>query len=254
MKTWNCRATPAATIPSIIGSMLRMTRSVSSLRTHHRIAVFAVIGSSPVTRAETGVTAATGLAERMMNRPKVAFQKPITDHGSVTANSSTRMRSTTPKPPAESANDRSQISPTIEARTTRVKNTRRAVRGSEGRVAAMLRVRSDIGCFSSRAGYSGRRVQGPIGMTASAQALWYVAPGKAEIRAEPVAPPAEGEVRVRAVASALSRGTERLIFSGGVPESEYERMRAPFMDGALSFSREIWLRDGGPRRGRPGRT
>ena len=61
------------------------------------------------------------------------------------------------------------------------------------------------------------------------------APGKAEIRAEPVAPPAEGEVRVRAVASALSRGTERLIFSGGVPESEYERMRAPFMGGAFPF-------------------
>ena len=72
-------------------------------------------------------------------------------------------------------------------------------------------------------------------MTATAQALWYVAPGKAEIRAEPVALPAEGEVRVRAVASALSRGTERLIFAGGVPESEYERMRAPFMSGTFPF-------------------
>ena len=72
-------------------------------------------------------------------------------------------------------------------------------------------------------------------MTATAQALWYTAPGKAEIRAEPVAPAADGEVRLRAVASALSRGTERLIFSGGVPESEYERMRAPFMDGRFPF-------------------
>ena len=68
--------------------------------THHRIAVLAVIGSSPRTRAETGVTAATGSAERMMKSPKVAFQKPITDHGRVTANSSTRMKSTTLKPPA----------------------------------------------------------------------------------------------------------------------------------------------------------
>jgi NADPH:quinone reductase-like Zn-dependent oxidoreductase len=68
-----------------------------------------------------------------------------------------------------------------------------------------------------------------------AQALWYVGPGKAEARAEPVAAPADGEVRVRAVASALSRGTERLIFSGRVPESEYERMRAPFMSGAFPF-------------------
>ena len=68
-----------------------------------------------------------------------------------------------------------------------------------------------------------------------AQALWYVGPGKAEIRAEPVAAPAAGEVRLRAVASALSRGTERLVFAGRVPESEYERMRAPFMSGAFPF-------------------
>ena len=68
-----------------------------------------------------------------------------------------------------------------------------------------------------------------------AEALWYVGPGKAEIRAEPVPELADGQVRVRAVASALSRGTERLIFSGRVPESEYERMRAPFMSGAFPF-------------------
>jgi NADPH:quinone reductase-like Zn-dependent oxidoreductase len=42
-------------------------------------------------------------------------------------------------------------------------------------------------------------------------------------------------VRVRGTLSALSRGTERLIFSGGVPESEYERMRAPLMDGTFPF-------------------
>jgi threonine dehydrogenase-like Zn-dependent dehydrogenase len=71
--------------------------------------------------------------------------------------------------------------------------------------------------------------------SSSGRALWYVGPGRAEIRAEPVAPPAAGEVRLRAVASALSRGTERLIFSGRVPESEYERMRAPFMSGAFPF-------------------
>jgi threonine dehydrogenase-like Zn-dependent dehydrogenase len=73
------------------------------------------------------------------------------------------------------------------------------------------------------------------GSSETAQALWYVGPGKAEIRAEMVPPPAAGEVRVRAVASALSRGTERLIFSGLVPESEYQRMRAPFMGGAFPY-------------------
>jgi threonine dehydrogenase-like Zn-dependent dehydrogenase len=68
-----------------------------------------------------------------------------------------------------------------------------------------------------------------------AQALWYVGPGKTEIRVEPLAAPGVGEVRVRAVLSALSRGTERLIFAGGVPESEYDRMRAPFMGGSFPF-------------------
>ena len=73
------------------------------------------------------------------------------------------------------------------------------------------------------------------GGSEQAQALWYVAPGKAEIRAEPVAPLAAGQARVRAVTSALSRGTERLVFSGRVPESEFERMRAPFMSGTFPF-------------------
>jgi threonine dehydrogenase-like Zn-dependent dehydrogenase len=40
---------------------------------------------------------------------------------------------------------------------------------------------------------------------------------------------------VRAMFGALSRGTEALISAGRVPESEFERMRAPFMDGAFPF-------------------
>ena len=73
------------------------------------------------------------------------------------------------------------------------------------------------------------------GGSENSEALWYVGPGRAEIRAEPVAAPGDGEVRVRAMFSALSRGTERLVFAGGVPESEYERMRAPLMDGSFPF-------------------
>ena len=41
-------------------------------------------------RAAAGVTAATGSrAKRMITSPMVAFQKPMTDQGSVTANSAT---------------------------------------------------------------------------------------------------------------------------------------------------------------------
>jgi hypothetical protein len=65
--------------------------------------------------------------------------------------------------------------------------------------------------------------------------LWYVGPGLAEIGEESLADVAAGEVRVRALHGALSRGTERLVFGGRVPPSEFDRMRAPFMGGAFPF-------------------
>lgn len=68
-----------------------------------------------------------------------------------------------------------------------------------------------------------------------AQALWYVGPGQAEIRPERLPPLADGLMRVRSRYSAISRGTEALIAAGGVPESEYQRMRAPFMGGTFPF-------------------
>lgn len=66
-------------------------------------------------------------------------------------------------------------------------------------------------------------------------ALWYVGPGRAELRAEEIAAPNPDEVRVRARFGAISRGTERLVQAGRVPASEYDRMRAPFMGGAFPF-------------------
>src|ERR687890_1496541 len=49
-----------------------------------------------------------------------------------------------------------------------------------------------------------------------ARALWFSAPRTAEFRPERVQPPGPGEVRVRAVASALSQGTEMLVYRGEV--------------------------------------
>ena len=40
---------------------------------------------------------------------------------------------------------------------------------------------------------------------------------------------------MRALHGAISRGTEALIAAGRVPDSEFERMRAPFMAGAFPF-------------------
>lgn len=63
------------------------------------------------------------------------------------------------------------------------------------------------------------------------RALWIERPGLASLRTQPLRAPGPGEVLVRALASGVSRGTESLVFHGEVPESEYERMRAPFQEG-----------------------
>ena len=68
-----------------------------------------------------------------------------------------------------------------------------------------------------------------------AHALWYIAPGQAEIRQEALVTVGQGEARVRALFGALSRGTEALVFAGRVPESEHQRMRAPLMGGNFPF-------------------
>ncbi|MGC4109473.1 MAG: zinc-binding alcohol dehydrogenase [Nocardioides sp.] len=43
--------------------------------------------------------------------------------------------------------------------------------------------------------------------------------------------PGAGEVLVETLVSGVSRGTETLVFRGGVPESQYAQMRAPFQEG-----------------------
>jgi threonine dehydrogenase-like Zn-dependent dehydrogenase len=66
-----------------------------------------------------------------------------------------------------------------------------------------------------------------------ARAFWVAAPGRGELREETLHPPEPGEALVRALASGISRGTETLVFRGGVPPSQHEAMRAPFQDGAF---------------------
>ena len=68
-----------------------------------------------------------------------------------------------------------------------------------------------------------------------ARALWHVAPGRAELREEVLRPPGPGEVLVRTLYSGLSRGTERLVHHGRVPESQWQAMRGPGQAGDFSF-------------------
>ncbi len=77
-----------------------------------------------------------------------------------------------------------------------------------------------------------RRSEGQIVV---ARALWYVKPGAAELRTERLAALAPGQARIAAEYSAISRGTERLVALGEVPQSEWSRMRAPLQAGEFSF-------------------
>jgi 2-desacetyl-2-hydroxyethyl bacteriochlorophyllide A dehydrogenase len=69
----------------------------------------------------------------------------------------------------------------------------------------------------------------------TAQALFYTAPGAAELREVALPPLAPDMVEVRTLFSGLSRGTERLVSAGAVPETEYTRMRAPHQEGEFPF-------------------
>ncbi len=64
-----------------------------------------------------------------------------------------------------------------------------------------------------------------------ARAFWLAAPGRGEIREAGLPEPGPGDVVVRTVRSAISRGTETIVFRGAVPPAEHERMRAPFQEG-----------------------
>jgi threonine dehydrogenase-like Zn-dependent dehydrogenase len=64
-----------------------------------------------------------------------------------------------------------------------------------------------------------------------AQAFWVTGPGRGEIRTVPLPEPAADEVLVQTRWSAVSRGTELLVFAGRVPPDQWQAMRAPFQDG-----------------------
>lgn len=68
----------------------------------------------------------------------------------------------------------------------------------------------------------------------AARALWHVGPRQSEIR-DCAVRPGPGLVGVRTLWSGISRGTERLVFEGRVPDSERRRMRAPMQEGEFPF-------------------
>jgi NADPH:quinone reductase-like Zn-dependent oxidoreductase len=68
-------------------------------------------------------------------------------------------------------------------------------------------------------------------MNLVARAFWLSRPGQGELRDVDLAEPEAGEVLVRSLFSGVSRGTETLVFRGGVPENQHAAMRAPYQEG-----------------------
>ncbi|MEU0202147.1 MULTISPECIES: zinc-binding alcohol dehydrogenase [unclassified Streptomyces] len=68
-------------------------------------------------------------------------------------------------------------------------------------------------------------------MKHTGRAFWIDSPGRGAIRDVALPAPGEGEVLVRTLFSGVSRGTETLVFRGGVPVSQHTAMRAPFQEG-----------------------
>jgi threonine dehydrogenase-like Zn-dependent dehydrogenase len=68
-------------------------------------------------------------------------------------------------------------------------------------------------------------------MTGQARAFWVREPGWGEIRTAAVPAASPGEVLVRTLHSAVSRGTESVVFTGRVPSRLRDVMRAPFQEG-----------------------
>ncbi len=68
-----------------------------------------------------------------------------------------------------------------------------------------------------------------------ARTVWFERPGAASLRREPLRDPEAGEVRVRALCSAVSAGAERLVLRGDVPPEAQPLLSAPSMRGGFDL-------------------
>ncbi len=65
----------------------------------------------------------------------------------------------------------------------------------------------------------------------TARQFWIEAPGRSAIVEARLPPRGDHDVSIRTLYSGISRGTEALVYRGGVPSSQHQAMRAPFQEG-----------------------
>jgi 2-desacetyl-2-hydroxyethyl bacteriochlorophyllide A dehydrogenase len=67
------------------------------------------------------------------------------------------------------------------------------------------------------------------------ESLWFTGPRRVEIRKNPARRPMEGEARVRALFSAISHGTEMLVYRGEAPRDLSLDLTIPTLEGSFDF-------------------
>ena len=67
----------------------------------------------------------------------------------------------------------------------------------------------------------------------AARAIWFAGPGRAEIREETLPAVGPGEILVQAERSAISHGTEMLVYRGQVPPGT--TLDLPTLAGSFNF-------------------
>ena len=73
----------------------------------------------------------------------------------------------------------------------------------------------------------------PQNASATARSVWFPAAGQVELREEPLRRPGRDEVEVAALASAISHGTEMLVYRGQIPEGL--ELDLPTLEGSFNF-------------------
>jgi 2-desacetyl-2-hydroxyethyl bacteriochlorophyllide A dehydrogenase len=69
----------------------------------------------------------------------------------------------------------------------------------------------------------------------SSLAIWFTAPRTIEIRETPLRRPGQSEVRIRALYSGISHGTERLVYRGEVTADMPPDLTIPTIEGSFAF-------------------
>jgi len=67
------------------------------------------------------------------------------------------------------------------------------------------------------------------------RSLYFIAPNEVDVREEPIPQPDADQLRVRTAVSAISPGTELLVYNGNVPEDLAADMNLDSLSGSLSY-------------------